>query len=129
MSLPAAITAQTSPARLKVFEAELSAMPRSRAASLTSRNGTWVVARQRQRRVDLVGEDPRVVAGGGLGERLELLARRHAAGRVVRAAEQQHAHAVGEGGLDRVDVELAAAGHRHLADPAAASLTRMKNGW
>ena len=90
-------------------------------------------AGERQRRVDLVGEDPGVVLGGEPGERLELGPAGGGPGRVVGIAEQERPGAVREGGLDPVEVELAAAGQRHLGEHAAGvgheAEERVVDGW
>jgi hypothetical protein len=73
---------------------------------------------ERQRGVDLVGQYERSVPVGDIRDRLERRAVEHAAGRVVRAGEQQRAGARPERDVDAIEVELAA-GQRHLDDAPA----------
>ena len=121
-SLAVTISAVLSPARLNAFVAAVTAMPCSRAASDTVRNGVYGVAGLRERPVHLVGDDRRVVAGGDLGEGGERRGIRHRAGGVVRIAEQHRAGARVERRIDPLEVErpalVDAAEERHLDDGA-----------
>ena len=58
------------------------------------------------------------MAVGERGDRLELGLRRHAAGRVVRVAQQHRARMAGERRAERVEVEGAPGRERHLDRPA-----------
>ena len=65
--------------------------------------------------VDLVGDHDEVVAAGDVRDGVELGLVEHAPGRVVRAVQQDHPGAVGDGGLELVGVEAVvgcAQGHR-----------------
>jgi hypothetical protein len=105
--------------------------PESDAAAARGRGdgekGDVLGARQGERRVDLVGEDPGTVAGGGLGDPLQLLAGGHAAGRVVRAAEDQRPGSLREGAVDALDVELGPR-QRHFDQRAAGLLDHREEG-
>ena len=89
-------------------------------------------ARERERRVDLVGEDEHAVTRRERGDGVELLAAEYAADRVVRVAEQVRGRAACERPLECVEVELPARpGCEWRLDDAPACLARShpKNGW
>jgi len=75
-------------------------------------------AGQRQRRVDLVGQEERVVLRGELAERTHLSSAAHVSGRVVRIAEQYGARARSQSVTDAVEREPAVR-QRHLHDASA----------
>ena len=73
--------------------------------------------------VDLVGDGDEVVLDADARDRLELGAREHAAGRVVRRVEQQHARArTGRGELVRVEREVRRAQRDEPPPPPAIAI-------
>ena len=67
-------------------------------------------ARQHQRRVDLVADDPRAVAYDDVADPLQLRAGEHAAPRVVRLGQDQRLRPVGEEAVEPVEVDLGPVG-------------------
>ena len=63
------------------------------------------VAVEYEWRMDLIGEDARIVCGGKVGDSLFLVKRKYLADRVVRVAQHERLASVAECLLDGIEVE------------------------
>ena len=119
---------------MNAFDADVTVTVRAATSAPSAANGTCRAAGG-QLGVDLVADDGQVVAGGDLGELLQLGPGEHVPGRVVRVAEQQQA---GRLGRSRAGGQLVVVEPPRAVDelrpapattrrPAAAIVPR--NGW
>ena len=104
----------------------------ARHFGIERRDGHVAVAFEDEVAVDLVRADEDVAAEADGREALEIGAAEHAADRVVRVAEDEDARAVGDGGLESVEVDLPAAigthGERRFLVDRSVVLRRAEDG-